>query len=132
VAIAFRLPFATDTLSAVSGRPCLMFLISLLMLNEYPQEFVDCIMNASRSNRPSSDTIYQGMVIIPYVKGISEKFRCFGNHFNIRTILKTEHRLHGTLTKTGPVRDAQQMKQYACTVSHVTVADVTLAKQAAL
>jgi hypothetical protein len=60
-----------------------------LILNKYPQEFVDSIMKPARSNCPSSDTIYHSMVIIiPYVKGISEKFRCIGNHFNVRNISK--------------------------------------------
>jgi hypothetical protein len=68
-------------------------------------------MKPSRSNFPSSDTIYKGTVIIPYVKGIPEKFRCTGNHFNVRTIFKTKHTIHGKVMKTGPVRDAQQMKQ---------------------
>jgi hypothetical protein len=45
-----------------------------LILNEDPQEFVDAIMKPSRSNRPSSDTICQGTVIIPFMKGISKKF----------------------------------------------------------
>jgi hypothetical protein len=58
------------------------------------------------------------MVIIPYVKGISEKFRCIGNCFNVRTIFKTKHTLHGTLTKTGLVRDAQQMKQCMYSIPH--------------
>jgi hypothetical protein len=39
-----------------------------LMLNEYPQEFTDFIMKPLRSNCPSSGTIYQGTVIVPYVK----------------------------------------------------------------
>jgi hypothetical protein len=56
-----------------------------LMLNEYPQEFGDSIMKLSGSNHPSSNTTYQGTVIIPYIKGISEKFRCIGKHFNVRT-----------------------------------------------
>jgi hypothetical protein len=34
-----------------------------LIQNEYPQEFVDSIMKTSRSNCPSTDTIYQGMVV---------------------------------------------------------------------
>jgi hypothetical protein len=38
------------------------------------------------------------------------KFRHIGNHFNVRAIFKTEHTLHGTLMRTGPFRDAQQMK----------------------
>jgi hypothetical protein len=74
-----------------------------LMLNEYPQEFVDSIMKPSRSNRPSSDIIHQGTVIIPYVKSISEKFRRIVNRFNIRTIFETKRSLRGTLMKTGPI-----------------------------
>jgi hypothetical protein len=80
-----------------------------LILNEYPQEFVGYIMKESRSKRPS-DAVYQGTVIIPYVEDISEKFRRTGNRFNIGTIFKTKHKLHGTLMKTGPVRDDQQTK----------------------
>jgi hypothetical protein len=34
------------------------------MLNQYPQEFIDSLMKPQRSNRPSSDTICQGTVII--------------------------------------------------------------------
>jgi hypothetical protein len=81
-----------------------------LTLNEYPQEFADSMIKPSRSNRPS-DTTYQGTVIIQYVKGISEKFRCTGNRFNVRTIFNTKYTLRGTLMKTEPVTDAQQMKQ---------------------
>jgi hypothetical protein len=81
------------------------------MLDEYPQEFVDSIMNPLRRNRPYSDIIYQGTAIIPYVKGISEKFRRIRNRFNVMTIVKTKHTLSGTLMKTVPVRDAQQKKQ---------------------
>jgi hypothetical protein len=49
--------------------------------------------------------------MIPSLMNISEKFRRIGNRFSIRTISKTKHTLRGTLTKTGPVRDAQQTKQ---------------------
>jgi hypothetical protein len=45
------------------------------MLNKYPQEFSDSVMKLSGNNCPSSDTMYQGTVIITYVKGISKKFR---------------------------------------------------------
>jgi hypothetical protein len=67
-------------------------------------------MKPLRSNGPSSDTIYQAMAIIPYVKGISERFKRIGNLFNVRTIFKLSI-LRGTLMKTGLVRDAQQTKQ---------------------
>jgi hypothetical protein len=33
------------------------------------------VMKPSRSNRPSSETIYEGTVTTPYVNDISEKFR---------------------------------------------------------
>jgi hypothetical protein len=82
-----------------------------LMLFEFPKEFVDSVMKPSVRNRPTSDTVYQGTVVIPYVKGISEKFRRIGNRFSLRTIFKTKHKLRGTLMKTRPVRDAQQTKQ---------------------
>jgi hypothetical protein len=59
-----------------------------LMLNEYPQEFVDSIMKPLRSKSHSSDTVYQDMVISPYVKGICEIFRRIGNCFNVRTVSK--------------------------------------------
>jgi hypothetical protein len=68
-------------------------------------------MKPRRSNRPSSDTVYQSMVIIPYVRGISGKIRRIGNRFSVRTLFKTKRTLRGTLMKTGPVRDAQQKKQ---------------------
>jgi hypothetical protein len=54
-------------------------------------------------------TVYQDTVIIPYVKG-TEKFRRTGNRFNVRSIFKTKHTLHGTVMKTRLVKDAQQMK----------------------
>jgi hypothetical protein len=82
-----------------------------LMLNEYPKEFANSAMKPLAINRPTSDRVYQGTVIIPYVTGTSEKFRHIGNHFNLKTIFKTKHTLHGTMMKTGPVRDAQQTKQ---------------------
>jgi hypothetical protein len=47
-------------------------------------------------------------VYIPYVKGISEKFKRIGNRYNIGTIFKTKHKLRSSLMKTRPERDPQQ------------------------
>jgi predicted GIY-YIG superfamily endonuclease len=50
-----------------------------------------------------------GLVYIPYVKGVSEKFKRTGNQYNIRTIFKTKHTLRSSLARTRPKRDPQQM-----------------------
>jgi hypothetical protein len=97
------------------------------MLNEYTQEFVISVMKPSSSNRPSSDKIYQGTVIIPYIKGISEKFRRIGNRFNVRTIFKTKPALRGTVMNTGPV-EMPSRRSSVC-VCCVIVAVVRSAKQ---
>jgi hypothetical protein len=81
-----------------------------LMLNECSQEFVDSIRKPWGNNGCFTDTIYQGTVINPNVKSISEKLRRFGNRFNVSTIFKTKQTLRGTLIKTGQVRDVQLMK----------------------
>jgi hypothetical protein len=47
-------------------------------------------------------------VYIPYVKGVSEKFKRIGNRYNIRTIFKIKHKLRSSLMKTRPERDRQQ------------------------
>jgi hypothetical protein len=41
-------------------------------------------------NLHSTETTYQGTVIIPYVMGISEKFKCTANWFNVGSIFKTD------------------------------------------
>jgi hypothetical protein len=48
------------------------------------------------------------MVILPYVRGISEKLGRTGNRFNVKTIFKNKRTPHWALMKTKPVRDAQQ------------------------
>jgi hypothetical protein len=94
------------------------------MLNEYPKEFVDSVMKPSTRNPPSSDTTYQGTVIIPYVNGTFEKFRSIGNRFNLRTTFKTKHKLRGILVKIAPERYAQQTKQCVYSFTSVKQADL--------
>jgi hypothetical protein len=48
-----------------------------LMHNEYRQEFVDSMTKPLRSRRPSSDTIYQDTVIIPYDRVTSDNWKPF-------------------------------------------------------
>jgi hypothetical protein len=46
-------------------------------------------------------------VAIPYLKGISEKFRHTGDKYNIRTAFKTKRSLCNLLVNTRPQRDLQ-------------------------
>jgi hypothetical protein len=82
----------------------------------YSQTFLFSTMNPPRCNCPSN-TLYQGIVIIPYVKGISEKFVWIGNDFN------TDENLASLRC---PADEA------VCVQYHVIVADITLSKQADL
>jgi hypothetical protein len=50
-------------------------------------------------------------VYIPYVKGVSEKFKRIGNRYNIRVIFKTKHTLRSSFMKTRPERDPLQTAQ---------------------
>jgi hypothetical protein len=50
-------------------------------------------------------------VVIPYAKGISDKFKRIGNSYNIRTIFKNKYTLRNTLIRTGPMSDTQLTTQ---------------------
>jgi predicted GIY-YIG superfamily endonuclease len=50
-------------------------------------------------------------VYIPYVKGVSEKFKPIANRYNIRAIFKTKHTLRSSLMQSRPERDRQQTAQ---------------------
>jgi predicted GIY-YIG superfamily endonuclease len=63
---------------------------------------------AEGSSHPNTEEKPLGSVYIPYVKGVSEKFKRTGNRYNIRTIFKTKHELRSSLMKTRPERDPQQ------------------------
>jgi hypothetical protein len=57
-----------------------------LQLNGYSQGFIDSVINSKGSNLLSKQEKPLGSVYIPYVKGVSEKFRHTGNRYNITTI----------------------------------------------
>jgi hypothetical protein len=76
-----------------------------LQLNGYPQGFIDSVINAKGSSRLNEEQKPLGSVYIPYVKGVSEKFRRIGNSYNLRTIFRTKHTLRSSLMKTRPERD---------------------------
>jgi hypothetical protein len=78
-----------------------------LLRNGYPQGFIDSVINSKGSSGPNKEEKPLGYVCIPYVKGVSEKFRCIGNRYNIRMMFKTKHIVGSSLMKTRLERDAQ-------------------------
>jgi hypothetical protein len=66
-----------------------------LWKNGYPEHSVDTAINKfGNKNYPSTQSKAACTVVIPYVKGISDKFKCNGNKYNIKAIFKTKHALH--------------------------------------
>jgi hypothetical protein len=63
-----------------------------------------------------------GLCVFPYVKGVSEKFECNGNRYNIRMIFKTKHTLRS---------ENQARKRFAAEGTvRLNVAEATLVTQA--
>jgi hypothetical protein len=78
---------------------------------------------------PYPDSMYHGSIIIPHVVHISEKLRCNGNHFNVKTIFKTNTHSVGCWWKVDRL-EMSSRRSNMCTVFHEHVADDTSAKQA--
>jgi hypothetical protein len=73
-----------------------------------PPKVINTIINNTGGNNWLRNEVKPiGSMTIPYVKGISEKFKRIGNCYNIRTIFKTKHTLRETLMKTRPMSDSQ-------------------------
>jgi hypothetical protein len=95
-----------------------------LALNGYPRCFIDSFIKKTWvKSRPLTDGTRLGSVVIPY-KGISEKFRCIGERYNIKAVLKTIQTLRSVLIWTRPHREVQDMR-HASTVFLVNVVSVT-------
>jgi hypothetical protein len=82
-----------------------------LQLNGHPQGFIDSVINPKGSSHPKTKEKPLGSVHIPYVKGVSEKFKNIGNRYNITTIFRTKRTLQSSLMKTRPETDLQQTTQ---------------------
>jgi hypothetical protein len=48
------------------------------------------------------------LISIPYVRGVSEKFKCTVNKYNIRTVFKTRHTLRSSLVRTRSISAPQK------------------------
>jgi hypothetical protein len=82
-----------------------------LQLNGYPQGFIDSVINSKGSCRLNEEQKPLGSVYIPYVRGVSEKFKRIGNRY-IRTIFKTRH-THENEAKKRSATDGTVHLQYS-------------------
>jgi hypothetical protein len=98
-----------------------------LQLNEYPQGFIDSVINARDGSHPKKEDKPLGFVYIPYMKGVSEKFRRVGNRYNIRMIFKTKRTLRNSFMKTRP-RGICYRQLSVSVAFPVNVAEATLIK----
>jgi hypothetical protein len=72
----------------------------------FPPEIINSVINnTGGKNRLRNEVKPIGSAVIPYVKGISDKFNRIGNRYNIRTIFKTKHKIRNTLMRTRPTSD---------------------------
>jgi predicted GIY-YIG superfamily endonuclease len=79
-----------------------------LQLSGYPQGFINLVVRSKGSSCQKKEEKPLGLMYIPYVKGVSEKFEHIGNQYNIRTVFKTKHTLRSSLVRTRSKRDPQQ------------------------
>jgi hypothetical protein len=87
-----------------------------LQLSGYPEMFTDSVLTSRRNIRPEEEKKALRSVIIPYVKGISEKFKRIGNRYNIRTVFRTKHTLRSSLMKTRPERCPLKTAHCVCSI----------------
>jgi hypothetical protein len=87
-----------------------------LQLSVYPQGFINLVVRSKGSSHQKKEEKPLGSVSIPYVKGVSENFKCIGNQYNIRTVFITKHTLCSSLVRTRPKRDPQQTAHCVCSI----------------
>jgi hypothetical protein len=77
------------------------------MLNKYREQLTE------PSIFSQGGTIVLLQIGYTMAQSLAENCRRIGNPFNVRTIVKIKRTLRGILTKSGPVRGAQQSQKSA-------------------
>jgi hypothetical protein len=79
-------------------------------------QVIDSVINSKGISHLNKVQKPLNSVYIPYVKGVSGKFKCIGNQYNIKTIFKTKHIFRSSLMKTRLERDPRQTAQCICSI----------------
>jgi hypothetical protein len=62
-----------------------------LQLNGFPPKLINSVINDTGGNNQLRNKVKSiGSVVIPYGKGISDKFKRIGNRYNIRMIFQDQ------------------------------------------
>jgi hypothetical protein len=56
-----------------------------LIRNGYPPKFTNKVFNQSQKQNPASQETTKSAVVVPCIRGISQKIRRIGKNFGIRT-----------------------------------------------
>jgi hypothetical protein len=81
-----------------------------ILSNAYPEKVIESVINKKPQLRKQkcNDSKSICMVSVPYIKGLSEKFKRIGNRFSINTVYKTKNTIGSLMknqTKDGVKRD---------------------------
>jgi hypothetical protein len=85
-----------------------------LATNAYPGKLVDSLFNREHRNRKKMGDTENKLgceICIPYIRGLSEKFKRIGEKFNIKTVFKSKYTLGNFLRKTKPNIDTMDKSQ---------------------
>lgn len=80
-----------------------------LQLSDYPLHFITPpLILAVEIIRPKNQGMLLASALLPSVNSVSEKFKCIGSWYYIRTVFKTECNLRSSLVGTKPQGDPKQ------------------------
>jgi hypothetical protein len=79
---------------AKNDKICLLQLVTWdMMFSSTVILKVSSTLISSKGSSSNKEEKLLGSVYIPYVKGVSEKFKCIGNQYNTRMIFRNKHTL---------------------------------------
>jgi hypothetical protein len=99
-----------------------------LQQNGYPWGFIDFVINSKGSSHLKREVKSLGSVYIPYMKGVSEKFKRIGNWYNIRTIFRMKTLLGAHSWEPGQ-KEIHNRQHSVSLAFPVNVSEDTLVKQ---
>jgi hypothetical protein len=99
-------------------------------LSSYPVWFIDSVLKSRGNSYLREEEKPFGVVSVLCVRDISEKFKCMGNHYNVKTVFKTRHTLKYVIMSTRSEKAVLQQMTHCIIAFAVNVGEAVLGKQA--